>query len=57
MTNCREQLPARQSIPAFTKRELDEMQVDYRAEKRAEGDKEVLASRRHADEALNYEHE
>lgn len=44
-------------IPAFTTLELDEMQADYRAEKRAEGDEEVRASRRHADEALCYEHE
>lgn len=39
-----------------TQAERNEMQDDYRAEKRAEGDDEVRESRRHADEALGYEH-
>lgn len=53
----RHHLYQQQPVPAFTKLELDEMRDDYRAEKRAEGDDEVRASRRHADESLNYEHE
>lgn len=57
MNGWREQLAAQKHIPAFTQTELDEMRDDYRAEKRAEGDEEVRASRRHADEALCYEHE
>mgnify|MGYP000850207968 CR=1 FL=1 len=53
----RHHLYQNQPIPAYTQLELDEMDSDYRAEKRAEGDDEVRESRRHADESLCYEHE